>query len=71
MLPKGSLMEELEFDLLPCKRRIIYQITLFGAEQLESKQWLNFSHDFSLDFFTAKATLFTPQCIGITNQMTT
>jgi len=32
MLPEGSLMEELEFDLLRRKRRIVCQKTLFADE---------------------------------------
>jgi len=58
MSPEGSLMEELEFDLLPRKRRIVRQNTLFADRWLESYRRPNFSHDFSLDFFTANAAAF-------------
>jgi len=55
MLPEGSLMEEQDFDLLPRNRRIVCQNTLFADKKLESNRRPNSFHDFSLDFFTAKA----------------
>jgi len=51
-------MQEQDFDLLPRKQRIVCRSTLFADKQLESNRRPNSSHDFSLDYFTAKAAAF-------------
>ena len=58
MLPAESLMEYVTLDLLPRKRRMVCQNTLFAENKLESNQRPNSSHDFSLDFVTAEVAAF-------------
>ena len=51
-------MEYVILDLLPRKRRMVCQNTLFAEKYLESNRRPNSSHDFSLDFFTAEVAAF-------------
>ena len=51
-------MEYVILGLLPRKRQMVCQNTLFAEKQLESNRRPNSSHDFSLDFFTAEVAAF-------------
>ena len=69
-LPAKFLVEYVTLDLLPRKRRMICQNTLFAEKELESNRRPTSSHDFSLDFFTSEAGAFRASGYGIANQMT-
>ena len=58
MLPAESSMEYVTLDLLPRKRRMVCQNTLFAEKYLEFYRQPNSFHDFSLNFFTAEVATF-------------